>query len=62
MTVNPILAAIDTTDLAEARRLARTIAPHIGGLKLGLEFFNRHGLAVLVTLFPPSLQHELPET
>lgn len=22
---------------------------------------NRHGLAVLVTLFPPSLQHELPE-
>jgi endoglucanase len=23
---------------------------------------DRHGLAVLVTLFPPSLQHELPET
>jgi endoglucanase len=23
---------------------------------------HRHGLAVLVTLFPPSLQHELPET
>lgn len=23
---------------------------------------NRHGLALLVTLFPPSLQHELPET
>jgi endoglucanase len=23
---------------------------------------NRHGLAVLVTLFPPSLHHELPET
>ena len=23
---------------------------------------NRHGLNVLVTLFPPSLQHELPET
>lgn len=23
---------------------------------------NRHGLAVLVTLFPPSLQHELPQT
>ena len=23
---------------------------------------NRHGLAVLVTLLPPSLQHELPET
>ena len=23
---------------------------------------NRHGLAALVTLFPPSLQHELPET
>ena len=23
---------------------------------------NRHGLTVLVTLFPPSLQHELPET
>ncbi len=23
---------------------------------------NRHGLAVLVTLFPPSLHHELPQT
>ncbi|HEX4411836.1 MAG TPA: cellulase family glycosylhydrolase [Xanthobacteraceae bacterium] len=23
---------------------------------------NHHGLAVLITLFPPSLQHELPET
>ena len=27
-----------------------------------IDQIHRHGLAVLVTLFPPSLQHELPET
>jgi orotidine-5'-phosphate decarboxylase len=68
MTANPILAAIDTTDLAEARRLARTIAPHIGGLKLGLEFFNRHGLAGVAEiaagqeLFLDLKLHDIPNT
>ncbi len=40
-----IIAAIDTTDLTQAQNLAQRIAPHIGMIKLGLEFFNTHGQA-----------------
>ena len=40
---NPIFVAIDTTDLEYARALAARVAPHVGGLKLGLEFFSAHG-------------------
>ncbi|MEX6724565.1 orotidine-5'-phosphate decarboxylase [Parapedomonas caeni] len=43
MTVNPIYCAIDTPDVADALALARRIAPHVGGLKLGLEFFCAAG-------------------
>ena len=32
------------------------------GLVSVVSAINRHGLAVLVTLFPPSLHHELPQT
>jgi len=34
----------------------------IGQLTAVIAEINRHGLAVLVTLLPPSLQHELPQT
>jgi orotidine-5'-phosphate decarboxylase len=40
---NPVYVALDTTDLEYALSLAGRIAPHIGGLKLGLEFFSAHG-------------------
>jgi orotidine-5'-phosphate decarboxylase len=40
---NPVFVAIDTTDLEYARSLAERVAPHVGGLKLGLEFFSAHG-------------------
>jgi orotidine-5'-phosphate decarboxylase len=40
---NPVFVALDTTDLDYARQLAERVRPHIGGLKLGLEFFNAHG-------------------
>lgn len=40
-----IFCAIDTTDLDRAAALAGALAPHLGGLKLGLEFFNAHGAA-----------------
>jgi endoglucanase len=42
-------------DEAEQREIIGDLVAVIGAI-------NRHGLAVLVTLFPPSLQHELPET
>ncbi len=43
MHANPIFVAIDTGDMAHAEMLAKTLATHIGGLKLGLEFFMANG-------------------
>lgn len=43
MTANPIFCAIDTPNLPVAARLAAQIADHVGGLKLGLEFFCANG-------------------
>ena len=40
-----LIAAIDTPDLARAQALVRELAPHCGMVKLGLEFFLRHGVA-----------------
>ena len=39
----PIFVALDTPDLAQARALATAVRPHVGGIKLGLEFFAAHG-------------------
>jgi orotidine-5'-phosphate decarboxylase len=39
----PVFVALDTTDLEPARALAARLKPHIGGVKLGLEFFSAHG-------------------
>ncbi len=41
--LNPVFVALDTTDLNQARDLAARVRPHVGGLKLGLEFFSAHG-------------------
>ena len=40
---SPIFVAIDTPDLDQARRLAKAVKRHAGGLKLGLEFFAANG-------------------
>jgi orotidine-5'-phosphate decarboxylase len=40
---NPVFVALDTTDLDHARVLAGRVRGHVGGLKLGLEFFSAHG-------------------
>jgi orotidine-5'-phosphate decarboxylase len=46
MTVtNPICVALDTPDLERAIRLARTLEPHVGFMKVGMEFFYAHGAA-----------------
>jgi orotidine-5'-phosphate decarboxylase len=34
---DPLIIALDTSDLAEAERLAALLAPHVGMLKVGLE-------------------------
>ncbi len=43
MAQNPIIVALDMQDVAEASRLATTLAPHVGMVKLGLEFFIKNG-------------------
>ena len=40
---SPIYVAIDTPDLRKAQELAQQVRHHVGGLKLGLEFFCAHG-------------------
>jgi orotidine-5'-phosphate decarboxylase len=40
---NPIFCALDTTDQSQACSLATCLAPLLGGLKLGLEFFTVNG-------------------
>ena len=42
---NPICVALDTTDLLRARGLAKSLAGHVGYLKVGMEFFYAHGTA-----------------
>ena len=40
---SPIYIAIDTPDLEKAKDLAGSVKYHVGGLKLGLEFFCANG-------------------
>ena len=41
--LNPVFVALDTTDPDYAGQLAERVRGSVGGLKLGLEFFNAHG-------------------
>ena len=50
MNNNPIFCAIDKGDIGEAEALIDKISPHIGGIKLGLEFFTSCGLIGLEKL------------
>ncbi len=40
---NPVYLALDVPQLDAARALAEKVKSHVGGLKLGLEFFCAHG-------------------
>ena len=40
---NPVFVALDTPDLDRAMAIAQSVKGHVGGLKLGLEFFCAHG-------------------
>jgi len=43
--VNKIILALDTTNLEEALDITKKIKNKIFTVKLGLEFFNAHGIA-----------------
>jgi orotidine-5'-phosphate decarboxylase len=66
---NRIYVALDTPDLSRAIHLARQVRHHVGGLKLGLEFFCAHGAAgvremagVGLPLFLDLKLHDIPNT
>jgi orotidine-5'-phosphate decarboxylase len=66
---NPVFVALDTTDLKLARDLAQRLKPHVGGLKLGLEFFSAHGpegvkafTGLGVPVFLDLKFHDIPNT
>jgi orotidine-5'-phosphate decarboxylase len=43
MVGNPVYLALDVPQLEAAKALAETVKAHVGGFKLGLEFFCAHG-------------------
>jgi orotidine-5'-phosphate decarboxylase len=65
---NPILCALDTPDREVASRLAGAVAPHVGGVKIGLEFFAANGPAAVrevaraTPLFLDLKLHDIPNT
>jgi orotidine-5'-phosphate decarboxylase len=65
----PVYCALDTTDLGKAMAIAAAIKPWVGGIKLGLEFFNANGpqgiarLAELgLPVFADLKMHDIPNT
>ncbi|MET0372396.1 MAG: orotidine-5'-phosphate decarboxylase [Sphingobium sp.] len=66
---SPIYVAIDTPDLTKALTLAGQVRRHVGGLKLGLEFFcanGHHGVYEMMKLGLPIFLdlklHDIPNT
>lgn len=66
---NPVFVALDTTDLNQARQWAAAVRPSVGGLKLGLEFFNAHGpdgvrpfVEMGLPVFLDLKYHDIPNT
>ena len=66
---SPIYVALDTPDLDRAKAIAKAVARHAGGLKLGLEFFAANGPAGVAELAHLGLPifldlklHDIPNT
>lgn len=66
---NPVFCALDTVDLRQALDWARAVKPFIGGLKIGMEFFNANGpegvkavVALGLPVFADLKLHDIPNT
>ena len=66
---NRIFVALDTPDIERAKSLAKRVRAHVGGIKLGLEFFmanGRHGVREMaeigVPIFLDLKFHDIPNT
>jgi orotidine-5'-phosphate decarboxylase len=67
--MKPIYVAIDTPDLELAKSLATRVRHHVGGIKLGLEFFSANGRAgvkemgkIGLPIFLDLKLHDIPNT
>lgn len=65
---NPIVVALDVSDLARAEELAEALGPHVGMLKVGLELFWAEGpeavrrIARHAPVFVDAKLHDIPNT
>jgi len=65
---NPLVVALDTSDLAHASSLAEVLAPEVGMLKVGFELFWAHGpdavrrIAERGPVFVDAKLHDIPTT
>ena len=69
MTRSPIFVAIDTPDMRRAKEIVTRVRHHVGGIKLGLEFFSAHGRAGIremaaldLPVFLDLKLHDIPNT
>ncbi len=65
----PLYVALDTTDPARAKSIAMRVRTHVGGIKLGLEFFSANGPAGVremaelgLPIFLDLKLHDIPNT
>ncbi|AYJ87594.1 orotidine-5'-phosphate decarboxylase [Sphingomonas paeninsulae] len=66
---SPIWVAIDTPDIERAQKIVALVKRHVGGIKLGLEFFSANGRAGVRTMAGLGLPifldlklHDIPNT
>ncbi|MCH2545983.1 MAG: orotidine-5'-phosphate decarboxylase [Alphaproteobacteria bacterium] len=66
---SPIICALDTTDIQQARTLTSQVRDSIGAIKLGLEFFTANGSAGVSKLAAENMPifldlkfHDIPNT
>lgn len=69
MSYNPIICALDTTDVTKAVDLARRLKGAVGTVKLGLEFFSANGMPGVreiektgMSIFLDLKFHDIPNT
>ena len=69
MKKNPIFVALDTPDLERALSMARAVKEHVGGLKIGLEFYTACGpegvkkiVGLGLPIFADVKFHDIPNT
>jgi orotidine-5'-phosphate decarboxylase len=65
---NPLILALDVSELQEAEKLAERLAPHVGLLKVGLELFSAIGPDAVRAVSPhgpvfvDTKLHDIPNT